>query len=233
MKKLKPIIDYKNLRLNNINTPEYRHVLMLLFWVGYAFVFPFLERGLKLEYNIVYSPIDDYIPFCEIFVIPYYFWFVFLIGMIAYSFFFNIDSFKMLMKYIMVTNIITMLIYIIYPTAQELRPTKFERDNIFVDIVKALYGFDTNTNVCPSLHVINSFAVLCTAWKDKTFKSFAWRCFFVVSTVLITLSTVFLKQHSVIDVALAIVLCAVCYPFVFDFERLSEKIGGVKKILKQ
>ena len=119
------------------------------------------------------------------------------------------------MYFIIITYTVTSVIYILFPTKQELRPAEFARDNIFVMIVKGLYDFDTNTNVCPSLHVIGSFAVLFTSWHCKRFRTFLWQLGFILSTVLICLSTVFLKQHSIIDIWAALAVCAVAYPFAY------------------
>ena len=137
--------------------------------------------------------------------------------------FFSIETFKKYMWYIIITYSLTILIYIIYPTAQELRPIAFERHNIFTVILSKLYNFDTNTNVCPSLHVIGSLAVFFSAWHDKRLSGALSRCIFFIITVLICISTVFLKQHSIIDVGAAVILCAVCYPFVF-----GKKLSFVK-----
>ena len=84
-----------------------------------------------------------------------------------------------------------------------------------IDVVKGLYDFDTNTNVCPSIHVLGSLAVCFAGLHSRTLRGWGWKLFFVVSTVLISLSTVFLKQHSIIDVFAALALGAVCYVLVF------------------
>jgi len=104
MKKWELAVDYRKLRPSNLNTPEFSHLLMLLFWPLYGIVFFTLEQLLDLEYHVMYSFIDDFIPFCEFFVIPYYFWFVFMIGMLVYSFLFNIDTFRKYMKFIIISN---------------------------------------------------------------------------------------------------------------------------------
>ena len=62
------------------------------------------------------------------------------------------------------------------------------------------YAFDTNTNVCPSIHVIGAVACLAAGWHSRRFGTPLWRAVFTVITVLICLSTVFLKQHSAPDV---------------------------------
>ena len=209
------MVDYRKLRPSNITSPEFRHLLLLLYWPIYGLTFLILERGLTLNYHPVEAALDAKIPFCEYFVPAYYFWFVFLIGMHFYTAFFDVPAFKKMMYFIMITYTITSVIYIIYPTKQELRPTEFAGDNIFVTVINGLYNFDTNTNVCPSLHVIGSFAVLFTSWHCKRFRSFWWQLGFISATVLICLSTVFLKQHSVIDIWTALAVCALAYPFAY------------------
>lgn len=209
------MVDYRKLRPSNITSPEFRHLLLLLYWPIYGLTFLILERGLTLQYHPVETALDAKIPFCEYFVPAYYFWFVFLIGMHFYTAFFDVHAFKKMMYFIMITYTVTSVIYIIYPTKQELRPAEFAGDNIFITIVKGLYGFDTNTNVCPSLHVIGSFAVLFTSRHCERFKTFWRQLGFFTATVLICLSTVFLKQHSVIDIWTALAVCALAYPFAY------------------
>ncbi len=207
--------DYRSFRLSKLNHPEFEHVKLLLYWPIFGLAFMFLERFLNLDFKAVYCRLDDFIPFCEYFVIPYYFWFVFLVGMLIYSFFFDVETFKKYMSFIIITYTITIMIYVIYPTKQELRPPVFERDNIFTAIVSMLYNFDTNTNVCPSMHVIGSLAVYFSARKSKLFCGLGWRIAFCIAAVLISTSTVFLKQHSIIDVIAGVVLSALVYPVVF------------------
>ena len=209
------MVDYRKLKPSNITSPEFRHLLLLLYWPIYGLTFLILERGLTLNYHPVEVALDTKIPFCEYFVPAYYFWFVFLIGIHFYTGLFDVPAFKKLMYFIMITYTVTSLIYIIYPTKQELRPTEFAGNNIFITVINGLYNFDTNTNVCPSLHVIGSFAVLFTSWHCKRFRSFWWQLGFISATVLICLSTVFLKQHSVVDIWVALAVCAVAYPFAY------------------
>lgn len=223
------IVDYRNFRLSKINTPEYRHVKLLLFWPIFGVIFTLLERIFSPEFHPVYSPIDDMIPFCEFFVIPYYFWFAFLIGIQVYGFFFDIPCFEKYMKFTILTYMATVLIYIVYPTSQNLRPELFLRENIFTKIVTMLYGFDTNTNVCPSLHVIGSFAVYFAARKSKLFGKIAWRIAFFAITLLICASTVFLKQHSILDIFWGIVVSIVFYPFAFYEKKIVDVQSDAKE----
>lgn len=222
------MVNYKQLRLNNLYSPQFRHLLLLIYWVIYGLMFLFVERAITLDYHVIECSLDRKIPFCEFFIIPYYFWYAFLVFINLYTLFFDIPTFKKLMYFIIIANTATIIFYLIYPNMQELRPTEFARDNIFTDMVKNLYIIDTNTNVCPSLHVIDSFAVLFAAWIAKGLNKPLWRTVFLILTVLISISTLFLKQHSVIDVVSASALCLAVYPFAFIFPDLIIKMRQKK-----
>ncbi len=218
---MKPI-DYRQFRFRRLNEPEFRHLLLLIFWPVFGLFFYCQEvlpsvfpNIFPVHYHPVYWPaLDDIIPFCEWFFIPYIYWFVFIFGFLFYSLLYDIPAFKKYMYFVIGTYSMTVLIYFIYPTEQNLRPV-IESNNFMARWVAAFYAFDTNTNVCPSIHVLGSLAVTFAAWDSKLFHSAGWRFFFVFSGILISISTVFLKQHSVIDVFAALVVCAVVYPFVF------------------
>jgi len=98
-----------------------------------------------------------------------------------------------------------MTIYIIFPSRQDLRPVMFERDNFLTRCVEFLYAFDTNTGVCPSLHVAYSLGIASVWLREKT-ASKPWKVFVLVAVILICLSTMFIKQHSAVDVLAAIPL---------------------------
>lgn len=205
---------YKDFKFKNITSPKYRHLFWILFWPVYIALFIVTEKFVVPVYD-VYSPIDDLIPFCEFFVIPYVIWYVYLAFSALYTLFFDIENFKKSHKFLTISCAVTFAIYIIFPNMQSLRPTEFARDNIFVDIMKNLYAIDTNSNVCPSIHVIFSIGMLFSLWNSKHFGTPAWRVFFTVLTVIISISTVFLKQHSVIDVAVGVLLSFLIFPFIF------------------
>lgn len=208
------MIDYRKFRFSKLNTPQFSHLWLLLYWPFYGLAFLFVERiSTDRAWRVMHCALDDLIPFCEYFVIPYMLWFVYLIGMLLYTLLCDIPAFKRLMWFIIFTYTVTILIYLVYPTCQNLRPTSFDRDNIFTRFLTYFYQFDTNTNVNPSIHVIGSLGVMFTSWHTKRFeKSVPWKMAFAVFGVLICISTVFIKQHSAIDIACAVLLCGIFYP---------------------
>jgi len=206
-----------------MNTPKCKYLKYLLYWLAFGFFFLVVERlWVRKSYFPIYCALDSAIPFCEYFLIPYLFWFVFLAGMIGYTLLFDTGSFERLMKFIMITYTMAILIYIIFPNCQELRPVSFERDNIFTRFLTVFYQFDTNTNVCPSIHVIGSVAVMLAAWHSKRFSTPRWRVAFGLTAALICVSTLFLKQHSVLDVLAAIPICLIGYFAVYRKKGKEE-----------
>lgn len=193
-----PEVDYRQLRLHRLTQPQFRHLFLLLGWVGYFALYFLTENLIPREIcTPVWCPLDDIIPFCEWFVIPYVGWYGLIVFSLGYFLLYDVDSFKRLQVYIIVTQVVAMAVYILFPTCQNLRPGTMPRDNLLTRGVELLYAFDTSTNVCPSLHVAYSLGIASVWVKQKV--SGWWKAVVVVLVVLICLSTVFIKQHSVVD----------------------------------
>ena len=210
-----PLIDYRQFRLSRLNTPQFRHLKLLLFWPIFSLVFCYLENYRPTVY---YAPmrcaLDHWIPFCKWFVIPYAFWFLFVGGMLLYTLFYNIPAFRRMMKFIILTYSFALLTYWLFPNCQHLRPVLSGND-VLTRLVSMLYRSDTNTNVCPSIHVIGSFAVYFAARDSRMLSKPPIRLTVFILTVLISISTVFLKQHSVLDVLAGLLVCAAAYPMIY------------------
>ena len=223
----KPAVDYRKLRLNNITSPQFRHLFLLLGWVGY-FLCYFLTENLIPAENCypVWCPLDDIVPFNEWFVIPYGGWYVLIVVSLGYFALYNIENFKNLQTYIIITQVVAMVIYVLFPTRQDLRPETFPRENFLTWIMGIIYSFDTNTGVCPSLHVAYSLGIASTWLKERS-ASKGVKAFIVIFVVLICLSVAFTKQHSVVDIYAAIPVCLLAEALVFGksywYHRL--KIG--------
>ena len=64
---------------------RYKHVWILSYFIIYLTWFGYLERTVTTHYHLIHLPIDDYIPFCEYFVIPYIMWFGYVAFGIAFT----------------------------------------------------------------------------------------------------------------------------------------------------
>ena len=119
---IKPSVDYRQFRFSKLNTPEFSHVWLLLYWPLFGLGFSYVERFYPVAHYInMHCALDDLIPFNEWFLIPYLFWFVYLIGAVAYTFFFDVPGFRRMMRFVMITYSVTLIIYFLFPTCQMLR----------------------------------------------------------------------------------------------------------------
>jgi len=178
-------------------------VKLLWFFPIYMAAFIFVERiSTGVTYHNTATALDSLIPFNEYFVIPYFIWHVLIATVILLTLFRDDWTYRKLMKFMIWGSIFCFAIFIIYPNCTDLRPQSFEHDNIFVDIVKLLYMTDTPTNVCPSMHVVCSYGLLFAVLEGRDFKFFH-KILMIIIVTFIIMSTLFLKQHAVVDVLVA------------------------------
>ncbi|MBE5852554.1 MAG: phosphatidic acid phosphatase [Lachnospiraceae bacterium] len=202
-----PVVDYRSFKLSKINEPQYRHLLLLLGWPIYFALYFITEQLIPLERCYpIHCFLDDIVPFCEYFVIAYAGWYFLIVGSLIYLALYNPDNFKGMMKFIITTQVVAMIIYIIFPNRQDLRPTEFVNENLFTFIMGLIYKFDTSTNVCPSLHVAYSIGIASTFLKEKSVSKLS-KTLITVFCFMICISVAFVKQHSVVDIFAAIPVC--------------------------
>lgn len=189
------------------------YILIYLPW------FFFLEKNVK-HFDIVHVKLDDYIPFCEYFIIPYLMWFAYVVVAVLYFFFTSKEDYYKLCAFLFIGMTLSMVICTIWPNGTDLRPTGVTRDNIFMDMIRGLWKTDTSTNVFPSIHVYNSIGVHIAVMNSERVKDRRGvRITSFILMVSICLSTVFLKQHSVVDGLGAIVMSMLMYRMIYRDEH--------------
>ena len=198
-----------------------RNLLLAGFWLLFGASFYALEWLVPArKYHVMYHPIDKLIPFCELFLIPYLFWFVFMVGAYFYTFFADPGAFRRMMMFTILTYGGGLLMFILYPTCQNLRPVVFERDNLLTQTMAWFYTCDTSTNVCPSLHVCGSMAAAFGFADTRRFSTKAWKTTIYIIALTICASTVFVKQHSIIDTVFGFMFCG--YAWLLVYGRTSR-----------
>lgn len=174
--------------------------------------FPGVADGyIMIEFN----SIDAVIPFCEWFIIPYVLWYPFIL-------FTNVllarKGTKSEYMYLAIMTIVGMVICLVgntvFPTEIARDPNLLEnlgRSNILTKLTAFIYACDDPPRVVfPSMHVYGSIVLAAALLKSKNVKSYVKVCSTVLA-VLICLSTVFVKQHSVIDLVAAVILFALLH----------------------
>ncbi len=198
---------------------KYKHAWVFLYAFIYFPWFFYLEKHVTRGYHVIQTTIDKKIPFIEYFIIPYLLWFAFMTIATFYFFFTDKAGFYRMAAFLITGMTAFLILSTIYPNGQALRPTTFEHDNIFVDMVKQLYKTDTPTNVFPSIHVYNSIGIYIAIRKSERLKENKLIQYFSFTlAVLIILSTMFLKQHSVMDVIAAGILAVPVYYLAYEFD---------------
>lgn len=211
----KPVVDYREFRLSRLGEPRFAHVKLLAGWLVYLLFYYLTENFIPPERcHVIHCHLDDVIPFNEFFLIFYCAWYVLLVLSLLYFFLYDVDSFRKLQIFIIITQVVAMAVYIIYPSRQELRPEVFERENLLTALMAFIYAFDTPTGICPSLHVAYSIGIA-SVWLKYRDASRTWKGFVTVLAVLISISTAFVKQHSVVDILAALPLGALAEGLVF------------------
>lgn len=183
----------------------------------YLLWFFFLEKNIRNDYHVIHVGLDDYIPFCEFFIIPYLLWFVYVIALWAYFFHKEEETFLRMSRFLFGGMFISLFICTIYPNGTDLRPVIDQDENVFTWLCGLIWSADTPTNVLPSIHVYNSIGINIAVHKSQSFSDRPkLKIISTVMCIAICMSTVFLKQHSCADVLVAGILAYAMYQVVYD-----------------
>ena len=203
----------------------HRHVWwIIIYMVIYMGGFKIVESAAHVHYHVIHTWLDDQIPFLSWFVIPYAIWFVFNIYVVGW-FVLKAEKYEYyrLITALMLGMTVFLVVSVVYPNRLFLRPEHVDTTGVCGKLVAFLYSYDTPTNVLPSIHVYNTVAICHALNSNAVIRR--RKAVFVgcnVLGVLIILSTMFLKQHSVIDVSLGLVM-AVLIQIISDRIFVNEE----------
>lgn len=185
--------------------PIIMYVPIYLIW------FKAIENHRFSHYALIHTVLDDKIPFCEIFIIPYYAWFIYVAAVMLY-FLFNMEVEVYYKNYMFLVTGMTLFLIIstLFPNMHQLRPDVMPRDNVFTHMIALLYKADTPTNLWPSIHVYNSLGTMIAVRNSKKIGKVG-KILSDIMGVLIILSTMFIKQHSIYDVVTAFFMAIIFY----------------------
>lgn len=192
-------------------------VPMALYVLFYCVSFLLIENWNRLRYTVIHTAVDDAVPFCEWFVIPYLLWFAYVCGFTFYMFLHDEERYHEIGTFLAIGMTVFLAVSVCFPNILYLRPDTMPRNNILTYLCERLYAVDTPTNVTPSIHVYNSIAVMITVWYTKAgiFRHLWSKITITVQGLSIILATMFIKQHSFSDVVIATGLALFSYILVF------------------
>ena len=201
---------------------------MALYGVFYLVSFALIENRNCLRYSVIHTAVDDMIPFCEVFIIPYLLWFVYAFGFTFYLFMTDEKSYHEAATFLVIGMTVFLAVSVFFPNILLLRPETMPRHNFLTYLCERLYAIDTPTNVTPSIHVYNSLCVMIAVWHTdaKLVRTKGRKIFMTFFGFLIILSTMFLKQHSFSDVLIATGFALFSYILVY---RMGYVFVGSKR----
>lgn len=207
----------------------WRDMKYALWLPPYLLLFLALERMPAGSYWATQLPIDSCIPFCEWFIIPYCLWYPLLVAVGLYLLCRDRAAFRRYMLFLGLTFSVSGLIWLLVPNGQDLRPLTFPRENFLTALTAAIYRVDTNTNVFPSVHVVGAVGAALAVWDCRGSEGKPLlRIGAATLAAAICLSTVFVKQHSVLDAVGGLLLGGIAARPVYRTSptlRLSRKIA--------
>lgn len=215
MNKIALKLDSKN-KIRSVND---RYLIYAgICWLIYLILFFSLKHFILPQF-FIYSWIDDYIPFIKWFFIPYCLWYVYMFAVLIYFNRVSLIDFVRLQSYIFIGFGICLIVYAIYPNAISFRPNILKTDPI-TSLMSAMYSIDSSTMVTPSMHVFSTTAIHISLTKcKKTRSNKALITSSLILAILICSSTVFVKQHSIIDIFWGLALAFILYIPIYRLKK--------------
>ncbi len=229
-----PELSMEGLPLKMIRSylSHHKYLFLLLLLIPILIWFQCLELVIRPKY-IMHTAFDDKIPFVKEFVVFYVLWFLYIPFGVLFTAATSKKDFLKLFVFLFGGMTVANVAYMIFPNAQNLRPVLTGTDPLS-SLVRLIYSKDTPTNVCPSMHVINTIAVDAALRHSEKFSEKKYRCAASFTfAVMVCLSTLFIKQHSILDVVCGTVVAACFYVPLYILQPRREPESGKLRILRR
>ena len=194
---------------------------LVLFYLIAAYILP--EKIVVDCYTSTAIPFDDCIPFFAPAVVFYVLWFPLMFFTGLWLMLKDRLNFPRYMFALAICMTVSGAIYLLWPNGQDLRPDLTQPGNFFEWLLGGLYAIDTNTNVLTSLHVSCTAAVIAGVWASPTVRKRWVSAAVTVLSLLVASSTVFVKQHAILDLFAGAALGAAAVLIAFAVFREKKK----------
>ncbi|MBT2638287.1 MULTISPECIES: phosphatase PAP2 family protein [unclassified Bacillus (in: firmicutes)] len=201
------------------------YLLFLLVMPVLGLIYKILNNNPR-EAVILSTDLDDKIPFLSIFIIPYIIWYAFILGYLIYFWYKDTRIYLKTLTLIVIGELVCFVIYFFFQTTVP-RPN-LVGDGILIELVGMIYSHDQPYNAFPSIHVLTTFAIILGNINIRN-KHIIHSIFVPVMGSLIIISTLFVKQHYILDMFASMFLTSFIYGIVFElFEvKVAKKADTV------
>lgn len=165
------------------------------------------------------TDLDHAIPFVPIFILPYVIWYAFIVIMLAT---FCAKDRGLYYRTLFTQCLGLIACFIIYSVFQTTVPRpEIPVEGMLYRVVNWVYSTDNPYNCFPSVHVLTSYLMIkgtnACPGLPKPAKILAKLC-----AVSIIVSTLFVKQHALLDIAAAVLLVELLWAVVFRLTARSS-----------
>ncbi|WEK54791.1 MAG: phosphatase PAP2 family protein [Candidatus Cohnella colombiensis] len=210
------------MNIRKIDWKKYTPLLSML-------VFPFLgamyawTNGLSANEEVYHLAtwVDDLIPVIHYFALPYSVWIFYIYVCLVYFFIKDPNTYY---RGLLTYTVCALLCYLIYSVFQTTvpRPLVTGQDP-FSELLRFIYNRDLPFNCFPSIHCFSSYMVMRMVW-TSSFRN-RWNVTLITTmSSLIIMSTLFVKQHVILDVISAILLVEIVIPLLLVAERKLKAV---------
>jgi membrane-associated phospholipid phosphatase len=170
-------------------------------------IYTFLNSFNGTAYNLG-TQVDSIIPFIRFFIVPYNLWYPYIILSLLLLCFNDRKTFFKTIISIDLGLISCYMVYLIFQTTVP-RPNIVAED-IFSRLVVLTYSLDPPYNCFPSIHVLTCYLVMKSFYKSTMRKIITKTVIFSIGCTII-LSTLFVKQHVILDIFGAVIFGEITY----------------------
>lgn len=208
---------------------ERKIYLVLMYACIYFLLFRALEGRITGQEYLIHSVIDDRIPFVKYFIIPYLFWFPYVAVTFIFIALQEAEEYIRMIIMLFSGTTLFLVISLIFPNCLDLRPALDPADtSLLISLTRHVYTSDTATNVFPSMHVFVTICMFVATIRSKAAEKYLWiKIASGLILVAICASTVFTKQHSVLDVAGGVIYAFLLYLAAYRIklpERAAKRV---------
>jgi len=170
----------------------------------------FLSKFTPIKDHLIGNAIDHKIPFIPFFGLIYVSWFLAIIIVPLVLNKYKKSEVKKHYWNVTIAIAVCAMFYIFYPTTSNIRPD-FQIKGLFTLTCYLVYFFDgPMANLFPSMHCLMCFYYIYYMLFNKEVDK-RWRTGIFIWSILIIFSTLFAKQHVVVDVVGAFIISIIIY----------------------
>lgn len=194
-----------------------------------AFIYFFIKLFIN-DYHLIGSSIDNMLPYIPEFIYFYMIWYPFEFYSLYLVYKNDKSNYINTIISLIISFVIMHLIFIIYPTIVDIRPNIDSFNSITTLILYIAFKADTPpVNCFPSGHCILCFIMVFSILKSQ---NITWKnkSILIIINTLIILSTLFVKQHVIIDVIGALIISFISFYVISNlkiFIKLKKKLAKI------